>query len=482
MLKPVITFFFAFITYQSLGQIHRTGLVFDDTKYKKLSKLSPALRFSDAASNRTYYSLKKYCPTPGDQGEMGACVGWTTGYAALTISYAVKYNIQSVSEINKIAKSPLFVYNQIKPNYCDKGLCQCGTDAAEALEFVERNGICDFKDFNPNSCDINPSSDVFKKAKNCLIENSTKLFDVNDSYETIINAVVNSLNANKPVVTGFQFLESFQKVKKDGYWNPSTNEIPNGGHAVCVIGYDNNSKRFELINSWGTDWGNGGFFTVSYQTFARLFKRGFQFTLKDKDEEMLLLTGKFQFKKFSSYNENTHKYEFMEVSANYKNGYYTITNGNVKLDDFYRIVASGCQKNSYVYIFSLKPNKTFEIIFPLKYSEGNETINDLPFIPNDNVTIEIPVDDTKGLSTDIKGEDVLCILYSNQKILDIEKKIETINAQNGELMSRLQNSFGSILIPTNNIYYDNNTMSFISKTKVGTGNIVPIILKVNVSN
>lgn len=37
-----------------------------------------------------------------------------------------------------------------------------------------------------------------------------------------------------------------------------------GGHALCIIGYDGN--HFEIVNSWSTEWGYGGYvwFTAEY--------------------------------------------------------------------------------------------------------------------------------------------------------------------------------------------------------------------------
>ena len=56
---------------------------------------------------------------------------------------------------------------------------------------------------------------------------------------------------------------SFNTVGSTGYYNPLPGEENLGGHALCVIGYDDQAKRFEIINSWGTGWGNNGFFTIS---------------------------------------------------------------------------------------------------------------------------------------------------------------------------------------------------------------------------
>jgi hypothetical protein len=37
-----------------------------------------------------------------------------------------------------------------------------------------------------------------------------------------------------------------------------------GGHAVSIIGYDDSSQCFIVKNSWGTDWGEKGFFRIAY--------------------------------------------------------------------------------------------------------------------------------------------------------------------------------------------------------------------------
>ena len=41
-----------------------------------------------------------------------------------------------------------------------------------------------------------------------------------------------------------------------------------GGHAMCVVGFD--GDRFDVVNSWGTRWGNDGFctFTADYLAWS----------------------------------------------------------------------------------------------------------------------------------------------------------------------------------------------------------------------
>jgi C1A family cysteine protease len=54
-------------------------------------------------------------------------------------------------------------------------------------------------------------------------------------------------------------------VAKTGVVNmPKAREKMLGGHAVMGVGYDNAAKRFTVRNSWGTDWGKKGYFTLPY--------------------------------------------------------------------------------------------------------------------------------------------------------------------------------------------------------------------------
>ena len=38
-----------------------------------------------------------------------------------------------------------------------------------------------------------------------------------------------------------------------------------GGHAVVAAGYDQAEGRFLVRNSWGAQWGMGGYFTMPFQ-------------------------------------------------------------------------------------------------------------------------------------------------------------------------------------------------------------------------
>ncbi|MBQ4105157.1 MAG: leucine-rich repeat protein [Clostridia bacterium] len=95
------------------------------------------------------------------------------------------------------------------------------------------------------------------------------------------------------------FFENYYTTE-DGTWTYSDNgksihgEFGLGGHAVTLIGWDDNFSKDNFHpdagvksdgawlckNSWGEEWGNEGYFWVSYESFAYDFG---QFEMQDKD-------------------------------------------------------------------------------------------------------------------------------------------------------------------------------------------------------
>jgi len=68
-------------------------------------------------------------------------------------------------------------------------------------------------------------------------------------------------------VFGFTVYTSFEspEVAKNGHAPlPAAGEQQIGGHAVMAVGYDDSAERVTVRNSWGTDWGIKGYFTMPY--------------------------------------------------------------------------------------------------------------------------------------------------------------------------------------------------------------------------
>jgi C1A family cysteine protease len=83
-----------------------------------------------------------------------------------------------------------------------------------------------------------------------------------------IGALKRTLASGLPIMLGVQLYASFesQEVARTGMVpmpKPDDEECL-GGHAVLLVGYDDASETFLVMNSWGTGWGQGGYFRIPY--------------------------------------------------------------------------------------------------------------------------------------------------------------------------------------------------------------------------
>ncbi len=72
-----------------------------------------------------------------------------------------------------------------------------------------------------------------------------------------------------PVITGVSWYASFDKPKRsDGTITKAGH--PSGGHEFLVIGLDVERQMVRACNSWGTDWGDSGYFQFSFEVWDQL--------------------------------------------------------------------------------------------------------------------------------------------------------------------------------------------------------------------
>ncbi|GEM_PF-2113793 len=96
------------------------------------------------------------------------------------------------------------------------------------------------------------------------IEDDCDLFLRLEGYEPVqddVNAIKNALLTG-PVVTSLDIAPGFN-------WNCFWSEEPGPGHCVLIVGWDDNlcdslGGGWICKNSWGTGWGDGGFFYIPY--------------------------------------------------------------------------------------------------------------------------------------------------------------------------------------------------------------------------
>ena len=99
-----------------------TGMILDEEEDKTYHSKPRRARYDSKKFTELplRVNLKPYCPLVGDQGEINSCVGWATGYGALTIQQAIENGWTDKRMITKNAHSALFIYNQIKVADCNE--------------------------------------------------------------------------------------------------------------------------------------------------------------------------------------------------------------------------------------------------------------------------------------------------------------------------------------------------------------------------
>jgi hypothetical protein len=241
------------------GRVLNTGLIF--TPESVLAKAKRVQKTRGTLPPRI--DLASRMPPPNDQGSQSSCVGWAVAYGAR--SY---YQGLDTSELRdpKLSFSPAYIYNQIRG---DKNSCEEGSYINQALDLMKNQGVATLADFSysKSNCSKLPDPEVKNSAK----KNNIK--DWSYIWPGDLGSVKSELYKGNPVIVAMNVDKSFVDIRGNTVY--ANKQIGSrSGHAMVIIGYDDTRKAFHLLNSWGTDWGNGGYGWVDYETM-RLHGKGY---------------------------------------------------------------------------------------------------------------------------------------------------------------------------------------------------------------
>ncbi len=249
------------------------GATLDQERFDKAEVFEPLAYGYSGNSLPPAASLRKYCPKPLHQGRQGSCVGWASAYAARTIQQARATG----NDPNSIAFSPAYLYNQIALEGCQ------GAYMLEAMKTMKDRGALPLKQFgyDDSSCDNYPSDRAVEVGRQYTIKGYNRLTLNHDNYTPDIMAIKQNLAQGAPVVIGMMVGGSFMtNMRNQKMWFPTQRDRAMSGysgHAMCVVGYDDNMQggAFQLMNSWGEEWGDRGFAWVRYPDFEHFVKESY---------------------------------------------------------------------------------------------------------------------------------------------------------------------------------------------------------------
>ena len=209
----------------------------------------------------------------GNQGSTGSCVGWATADSVVrwhaTKAGRIKQgDLLSVRFIWMSSKET-DEFNLRPSTFIERS----GTSLKAALDVARRYGVL------RESVLPFDSGKLYQGDEKTLYAIASQLKIMN--YFNLGNGVTDWrswLATNGPVLT---------RLNVDATWDGATQtggnldvyqpETGRGGHAVALVGYT--PDRFIVRNSWGTDWGDGGFAYASIAYAQAAFTEAYGVTL-----------------------------------------------------------------------------------------------------------------------------------------------------------------------------------------------------------
>ena len=214
--------------------------------------------------------LRPYAGRVRNQGALGSCVA-NAGCSAMELFMnRVKGRNDGSDDVDL---SRLFNYNSMRANWYPEGQMHDGGAAVDnSFNYGKYVGVCDESvyPYDPSKVNERPP----KRAYELAIKN--RVFDFyyikKQSDGSHIDLLKDALaNGNTAAIFGMKLGHQFYNISgplEDQNY-PPINDADNpfiGAHAMNIVGYDDNLNNGSLIveNSWGTGWGDNGFFALRY--------------------------------------------------------------------------------------------------------------------------------------------------------------------------------------------------------------------------
>jgi hypothetical protein len=246
-------------------------------------------------------------PPVGNQVVAGSCYAWAAAYYYLTHLQWQEYGW----DVNDPAHqcSPAFVYN-LTNGGVDNGAWEGDSARHDAFELFEMMGCATMQDmpYHYTTYRDFPNEVSFR---NGMQFRTLSTHHIETRTDSGLQVLKDHLQAGNLAVQGIYGYQNLNNI--NSYNNIYCHSQATGSrlywHEVTIVGYNDTLVTadgvgaFRLVNSWGTGWGEAGFFWMSYEAVKHTrTSYGYVMYATDRIAYEPLLTSRLEVGHFDRYN------------------------------------------------------------------------------------------------------------------------------------------------------------------------------------
>lgn len=220
--------------------------------------------FSPKVEPPSCVDLRKWCSPVENQSQSNSCcANAAVGAYEYLCCRAAAESGDTPGDVSR-----LFVYYvgrlRDKQRYRDSSpIADEGMTIAGAIDALSMKGAClkSSWEFDLSNVNVKPPPEAFDEAMHYKVSRA-------ESVPVDVTAMKACLAAGFPILFGLKLTAKFFHPGKSGRVAvPDPNDpksAEHGLHAMLIVGYSDRIESFIVRNSWGEDWGDGGYCYIPY--------------------------------------------------------------------------------------------------------------------------------------------------------------------------------------------------------------------------
>jgi hypothetical protein len=164
--------------------------------------------------------------------------------------------------------SRLYLYYWLREFEARDG--QNGGYTKDVFEVLQNKGVCSEKSwpYDESKQHMEPPQFCDVEAQAWKIGEYRQLKPKSFGDTPMLTYIKHAVASGRPVVLDMPWTKTLDALGANKNWKTHVADPyvdSQGKHAVCVIGYDDSASRLLIQNSYGPQWGDGGFFGLEYK-------------------------------------------------------------------------------------------------------------------------------------------------------------------------------------------------------------------------